>query len=98
LPEIHGSSKTVWPIPRFQSMFLPEFPVERISLNTGYNFLDTIAKGAYGKVYKVQWQDTGEVFALKVISKAMIVAENAVRQAKEEVYICCNNIILTNMP
>jgi len=77
-------------------MFLPEFPVERISLNTGYTFLDTIAKGAYGKVYKVQWQNTGEVFALKVISKAIIVAENAVRQAKEEVYIC-NNTVLTNM-
>lgn len=83
----HGSSKTVWPVPRFQSIFLPEFPVERVSLNAGYSVLDTIAKGAYGKVYKVQRQDTGEVFALKVISKAVIVAENAVRQAKEEVAI-----------
>lgn len=75
----------MWPVPRFQSIFLPEFPVERVSLNAGYSVLDTIAKGAYGKVYKVQRQDTGEVFALKVISKAVIVAENAVRQAKEEV-------------
>ncbi|EZA50124.1 Putative serine/threonine-protein kinase F31E3.2 [Ooceraea biroi] len=87
LQETHGSSKTVWPIPRFQSMFLPEFPVERVSLHAGYSFLDTIAKGAYGKVYKVQRQDTSEVFALKVISKATIVAENAVRQAKEEIAI-----------
>ncbi|XP_067203623.1 serine/threonine-protein kinase S6KL isoform X2 [Linepithema humile] len=82
-----GSSKTVWPVPRFQSMFLPEFPVKQIPLKTGYVFLDVIAKGAYGKVYKVQKQETGQVYALKVISKAMIVAENAIRQAKEEVAI-----------
>lgn len=82
-----GSSKTVWPVPRFQSMFLPEFPVKQIALKTGYVFLDVIAKGAYGKVYKVQKQETGQIFALKVISKAMIVAENAIKQAKEEVGI-----------
>ncbi|XP_012061248.1 PREDICTED: RAC family serine/threonine-protein kinase homolog [Atta cephalotes] len=85
--DIHGSSKTVWPISRSQSMFLPEFPVKEIPLKTGYVFLDVIAKGAYGKVYKVQKQETSQVFALKVISKAMIVAENCVRQAKEEAAI-----------
>lgn len=66
-------------------MFLPEFPIKEIPLKTGYIFLDVIAKGAYGKVYKVQKQDSGQVFALKVISKAVIVAENAVVQAKQEV-------------
>lgn len=66
-------------------MFLPEFPVKELPLRTGYAFLDVIAKGAYGKVYKVQKQETSQTFALKVISKAMIVAENCVRQAKEEV-------------
>ncbi|XP_018352310.1 PREDICTED: serine/threonine-protein kinase S6KL-like [Trachymyrmex septentrionalis] len=85
--DIHGSSKTVWPISRSQSIFLPEFPVKEIPLKTGYVFLDVIAKGAYGKVYKVQKQETSQVFALKVISKAMIVAENCVRQAKEEAAI-----------
>ncbi|XP_011691247.1 PREDICTED: RAC family serine/threonine-protein kinase homolog isoform X1 [Wasmannia auropunctata] len=85
--DIHGSSKTVWPILRSQSMFLPEFPVKEIPLKTGYVFLDVIAKGAYGKVYKVQKQETSQVFALKVISKAMIVEENCVRQAKEEAAI-----------
>jgi len=84
MQDIHGSSKTVWPIPRSQSMFLPEFPVKEETLKTGYVFLDVIAKGAYGQVYKVQKQETGQIFALKVISKAMIVAENCVRQAKEE--------------
>jgi len=76
-------------------MFLPEFPVKEVPLKTGYAFLDVIAKGAYGKVYKVQKQETSQVFALKVISKAMIVAENCVGQAKQEVraYLrqCCFN-------
>lgn len=85
--DIHSSSKTVWPISRSQSMFLPEFSVKEVPLKTGYTFLDVIAKGAYGKVYKVQKQETSQVFALKVISKAMIVAENCIRQAKEEAAI-----------
>ncbi|XP_071566693.1 LOW QUALITY PROTEIN: serine/threonine-protein kinase S6KL [Temnothorax nylanderi] len=85
--DIHGSSKTVWPVSRSQSIFLPEFPVKEVALKTGYVFLDIIAKGAYGQVYKVQKQETGQVFALKVISKAMIVAENCVRQAKQEAAI-----------
>lgn len=93
MQDIRGSSKTVWPIARSQSMFLPEFPVKEVPLKTGYIFLDVIAKGAYGQVYKVQKQETGQMFALKVISKAMIVAENCVRQAKEEVRLhlrpCC---------
>ncbi|KAL0099901.1 hypothetical protein PUN28_019972 [Cardiocondyla obscurior] len=85
--DIHGSSKTLWPVSRSQSIFLPEFPVKEVPLKTGYVFLDVIAKGAYGQVYKVQKQETSQVFALKVISKAMIVAENCVRQAKEEAAI-----------
>lgn len=87
IQDSHGSSKTAWPIPRLQSMFLPEFPIKEIHLKTGYNFLDVIARGAYGKVYKIQKQNSGQVFALKVISKATIVAGNAVVQAKQEVYL-----------
>ncbi|XP_072764773.1 serine/threonine-protein kinase S6KL isoform X1 [Anoplolepis gracilipes] len=87
LQNIHASSKTVWPVPRFQSIFLPEFSIKEIPMKTGYTFLDVISKGTYGKVYKVQKQETGQVFALKVISKAKIVAENSVKQAKEEVAI-----------
>ncbi|XP_029670490.1 serine/threonine-protein kinase S6KL-like [Formica exsecta] len=87
LQNIYASSKTVWPVRRFQSIFLPEFSIKEIPMKTGYTFLDIIAKGTYGKVYKVQKQETGQVFALKVISKARIIAENAVKQAKEEVAI-----------
>lgn len=87
LHNIYASSKTVWPVPRFQSIFLPEFSIKEIPMKTGYTFLDIIAKGTYGKVYKVQKQETGQVFALKVINKAKIIAENCVKQAKEEVAI-----------
>lgn len=82
-----GSSKTLWPVSRSQAMFLPEFQIRQIPLQTAYTFVSTIAKGAYGKVYKILKQDTGQLFALKVISKAKVVAENGVMQAKQEVSI-----------
>ena len=66
-------------------MFLPEFTVREEPLKKKFLFIDIIAKGAYGRVYKVLKYDTKEVYALKVISKAKIVAENAVSQAKQEV-------------
>ncbi|XP_076755962.1 ribosomal protein S6 kinase like isoform X2 [Xylocopa sonorina] len=82
-----GTSKTLWPVSRSQAMFLPEFQIRQIPLHNAYTFLSVIAKGAYGKVYKIQKQDTGQFFALKVISKAKVVAENGVMQAKQEVSI-----------
>ncbi|XP_024221505.1 serine/threonine-protein kinase S6KL isoform X2 [Bombus impatiens] len=82
-----GTSKTLWPVSRCQAMFLPEFQIRQVSLQNAYIFLSIIAKGAYGKVYKIQKQDTGEFFALKVISKAKVVAENGIMQAKQEVSI-----------
>ncbi|XP_017791751.1 PREDICTED: serine/threonine-protein kinase S6KL [Habropoda laboriosa] len=82
-----GTSKTLWPVSRSQAMFLPEFQIRQVSLQSAYIFLSVIAKGAYGKVYKILKQDTGQFFALKVISKAKVVAENGVLQAKQEVSI-----------
>ncbi|KAI4497657.1 hypothetical protein M0802_007197 [Mischocyttarus mexicanus] len=82
-----SSSKTTWPIPRSEAIFLPEFQVRKMTLNTEYNFLALIAKGAYGRVYKIQHRKTRQVFALKVIAKAKIVTENAITQAKQEVSI-----------
>ncbi|KAF3420253.1 hypothetical protein E2986_06866 [Frieseomelitta varia] len=81
-----GTSKTLWPVSRSQAMFLPEFQIRQVSLQNSYTFLSVIAKGAYGKVYKIQKQDTGQLFALKVISKAKVVTENGIMQAKQEVY------------
>ena len=72
-------------MPRFEAIFLPEFPVRESPLKNDYAFIDIISKGAYGRVYKVQKRETKEVFALKVISKAKIVAEDSVQQSKQEV-------------
>ncbi|KAG7202106.1 hypothetical protein KM043_004775 [Ampulex compressa] len=81
-----GSSKTLWPVSRTQAIFLPEFEIREGS-NDSYIILDIIATGAYGTVYKASRRDTKEVFALKAINKARVVAENAVEQAKQEVAI-----------
>ncbi|XP_076182896.1 ribosomal protein S6 kinase like isoform X3 [Ptiloglossa arizonensis] len=82
-----STSKTSWPISRSQTMFLPEFQIRQVPLQAAYTLLNVIAKGAYGKVYRIQKQDTGQFFALKVISKAKVVAENGIIQAKQEVAI-----------
>lgn len=82
-----GTSKTSWPLSRTQAMFLPEFQIKQIPLQHAYTFISVIAKGAYGKVYKIQKQDTGQFFALKIINKAKVVAENGIMQAKQEVSI-----------
>lgn len=80
-----GTSKTLWPVSRSQAMFLPEFQIRQVPLQNAYTFLSVIAKGAYGTVYKIQKQDNGKFFALKVVSKAKVVAENGIMQAKQEV-------------
>ncbi|XP_015434378.1 PREDICTED: serine/threonine-protein kinase S6KL [Dufourea novaeangliae] len=82
-----SASKTQWPVSRSQAMFLPEFQIRQVSLQTSYKLLCVIAKGAYGKVYQILKPDTGQVYALKVISKAKVVAENGIEQAKQEVSI-----------
>ncbi|XP_033325896.2 ribosomal protein S6 kinase like isoform X3 [Megalopta genalis] len=68
-------------------MFLPEFQIRPIPLQSTCKLICVIAKGAYGKVYKILKQDTGKVYALKAISKAKVVTENGVMQAKQEVAI-----------
>lgn len=34
--------------------------------------IDTVSRGAFGKVYKVIKKDTNEVYALKVLSKSQV--------------------------
>ncbi|XP_078044952.1 ribosomal protein S6 kinase like isoform X2 [Augochlora pura] len=81
------TSKTQWPVSRSQAMFLPEFQIRPIPLQSNCKLMCVIAKGAYGKVYKILKQDTGQVYALKAISKAKVVTENGIMQAKQEVAI-----------
>lgn len=80
-------SKTAWPVPRFEAMFLPEFSVKEDFLKSEFDVVDFIANGAYGKVYKVENCKTKRICALKVLKKTKIVAENAIQQAKQEVGI-----------
>ncbi|XP_028166068.1 serine/threonine-protein kinase S6KL isoform X1 [Ostrinia furnacalis] len=81
------ASKTAWPVAHKESIFLPEFPITADLLQKDFQFEDTIAKGAFGKVYKVTKLSDNKEYALKVLSKAQIVNENAVRQVKEEARI-----------
>ncbi|XP_031840728.1 ribosomal protein S6 kinase like isoform X2 [Nomia melanderi] len=87
LYESFGTSKTHWPVSRSQAMFLPEFEIRHVPLQSTYKLICVIAKGAYGKVYKILKQDTGQIYALKVINKAKVVTENGIIQAKQEVAI-----------
>ncbi|XP_037294477.1 serine/threonine-protein kinase S6KL isoform X2 [Manduca sexta] len=78
------ASKTAWPVAHKESIFLPEFPITTDLLQKDFKIETTIAKGAFGEVYKVKKLSEDKEYALKVLSKAHIVNENAVRQVKEE--------------
>ncbi|XP_058442873.1 serine/threonine-protein kinase S6KL [Malaya genurostris] len=88
LADEHLLSKTCWPVSNAEALFLPHFPVD-CHAQSNYKILEYIASGAFGKVYKVQ-KTNGEnksFYALKVLSKAEIVNDNAIRQVKNEVDI-----------
>ncbi|XP_012275008.1 serine/threonine-protein kinase S6KL [Orussus abietinus] len=83
----YGRSKTQWPVARFEAIFLPEFKVLKNPLKSEFAFVDLIETGAYRQVYKVRERGIGGVYALKVLNKAKILADDAVVQAKQEVAI-----------
>ena len=66
------ASKTAWPVPHIESLFLPEFKINSLIQSEQFKVIDTISQGAFGKVYKVQRIDNGELFALKVLSKSQV--------------------------
>ncbi|XP_043272816.1 serine/threonine-protein kinase S6KL [Venturia canescens] len=82
-----GSSKALWPVGRSEALFLPEFRVRNDPARSNYRILELIATGAYGRVYKVLKGSEDKIYALKMISKAKIIEENAVEQVKQEVSI-----------
>lgn len=82
-----SSSKTSWPISQIEASFLPEFPATAIVNQEKYHKIEEINSGSYGKVYKVLNSETNEIFALKVLSKSKILAENCLSQVKDEVKI-----------
>ncbi|XP_026327706.1 serine/threonine-protein kinase S6KL [Hyposmocoma kahamanoa] len=81
------ASKTAWPVTHQESLFLPEFPITSDLLQKDFEIVETIAKGAFGEVYKVNKVSEGKEYALKVLSKSQIIAESAVRQVKDEARI-----------
>jgi len=49
-----------------------------------FDLLSLIGKGSFGKVMQVKKKDTGEIFAMKVLSKKHIVANNEIEHTKSE--------------
>lgn len=95
------SSKTAWPVPLMESLFLPEFKIRDDISEDSFVIIGSISTGAFGKVFKVQKKDTNEIYAMKILSKAQIVANNAIQQVKDEVKIqqlCGHHPFIVNCP
>lgn len=86
---IETDSKTTWPTPYIEAIFLPQFPII-----TSADLQDKIivsgrplAAGAFGTVYKARDAVDSKLFALKVLKKSQIINDNEVKQLKDEVDI-----------
>ncbi|KAF6202844.1 hypothetical protein GE061_003249 [Apolygus lucorum] len=85
--EDYENSKTPWPVPSIESVFLPEFKVDYGRAGKFFPIKE-VANGSFGgRVFEATEKFTGQRVALKVIPKSKIISDNAVRQAKEEVEI-----------
>ncbi|XP_050534943.1 serine/threonine-protein kinase S6KL-like isoform X2 [Daktulosphaira vitifoliae] len=80
-------SRTTWPIPTIQQIFLPEFKIKSYVNENTFQVMQFICKGAFGKVYKVKHLDSNKIYAMKILKKAMIIEQNGVQQVKNEVQI-----------
>ncbi|KAK9504589.1 hypothetical protein O3M35_010891 [Rhynocoris fuscipes] len=78
--------KTAWPVPLIEAVFLPNFKLCFKTFKT-FKIVKPLAKGAFGKVYKVLKIDSQEFYAMKVLNKSKIIEENCVAQVKDEVKI-----------
>ncbi|XP_075052916.1 ribosomal protein S6 kinase-related protein isoform X2 [Mixophyes fleayi] len=74
-------------LPRYMSLFLPEFPVWSAAGQPELKILGCVAKGSLGPVLKVLNCTEQKVFALKVLPKWEVLRRNTLRQCKEEVTI-----------
>lgn len=68
------ASKTAWPVAHKESIFLPEFPITTDLLQKDFVIEETIAKGAFGEVYRVKKISEDKEYALKVLNKAQVCA------------------------
>ncbi|CAJ0943204.1 unnamed protein product, partial [Mesorhabditis belari] len=81
-------SRTVWPVPWLESLFLPEFPNRNTVTERNFVRMHEIGRGSFGRVYRVvARKDSRGVYALKVMEKSKILSRNAVEQVKREVKI-----------
>lgn len=55
-----------------------------------FNFLYVIGVGGFGKVWKVEYKKTGQTYALKEMSKALIIAKKSVNSVMNEKNILSN--------
>ncbi|XP_065203573.1 serine/threonine-protein kinase S6KL isoform X2 [Planococcus citri] len=86
-PKDFSESKTVYPVPLVESIFQPEFKNQKQTSVPKFETVELIAKGAFGKVYKVKDVNSQNTYAMKILQKSQIIEENAVDQVKDELSI-----------
>jgi len=74
-------------------------PVDRKVTIEDFDFVRLVGKGAFGKVWQVRKKDTGQIFAMKVLSKKTIVEQNLVQHTvfERDVMLTCNNPFIVNL-
>ncbi|XP_050436499.1 ribosomal protein S6 kinase-related protein isoform X2 [Adelges cooleyi] len=95
------ASKTTWPVPQIEQIFLPEFKIKTETNEESFEIIEFICKGAFGKVFKVKQLDSNEVYAMKILKKSAIIEENGIQQVKDEVHIqsmCGHHPFIINCP
>lgn len=70
-------SKTCWPVPYVESIFLPHFKICNDDFDKRFKIRRNLARGAFGKVYCVSTKSSADdkysgELALKVLSKAQV--------------------------
>ncbi|XP_064620127.1 serine/threonine-protein kinase S6KL-like isoform X2 [Lineus longissimus] len=91
----YAASKTAWPVPLVESLFLPDYEIKAEQELDDFEVLDVIARGAFGNVLKVRREDDKKLYAVKVLTKSQVIVEGAVKQSKDEATIQC---VLGNHP
>ena len=69
--------------PSYQAVLPPEPTTLKTQRLAGYTVLELIASGSYGDVYKASWKSTGELFAIKVMTKCRKTAKMTTEQERE---------------
>ncbi|XP_050410193.1 ribosomal protein S6 kinase-related protein [Patella vulgata] len=84
---VDETDKAQWNVPWSEALFLPDFPIRGDAEEQDYVVIETLAKGAYGNVQKVQKEDEKRFYAMKILEKQQIIDENAIQQCKDEAAI-----------